>query len=104
MTRDTASKLKDYAFWLLAKREWSVVQLREKLEDKCEKMRSGHDRVNAVVEEFVEQGWVSDERFAQSFIRDQISKQNGPIKIKFNARKYGLDAELLDNKLEELYS
>lgn len=97
-------KLRDYGLTSLGKRELSVAMLRKKLEVKAAKLNLENSEDLAVImAEFIEKSWVSDDRFAESFLRDQIMKQNGPIKIRFNSLKYGLDRDLLDEKIEAFY-
>lgn len=68
----------DGALRLLARREYSQFELGQKL------LAKGHDenQVRVVLGQLVEQGYLSDDRFAEAFIRTRRAKGIGPLRIR----------------------
>ena len=93
--------LKSYALRILARREHSVYELKNKLLTKFPDQKK---EIGNLIEEFIANDWVSDARFCEAFIRDQILKKNGPQKIKMKLREKGIDAELADEKMKQIYT
>ncbi len=88
--------LRHKAFEYLARREHSVVELRQKLS------RFGDaEEINSVVEQLTEQGHQSDERFAEQVLRARFNQGKGPVRIKHELRQHQVDAELIDQLLSE---
>lgn len=79
----------DYACRLLARREHSVGELRRKLETKW----PGEDSNTTVIDQLVEEGSLSDRRFAAAFVRSRVARLQGPRKIR---------AELLRRSVSDL--
>jgi regulatory protein len=86
---------------LLGRREYSVSKLREKLQ---KLFPEKSEEFSSLIEEFIERDWVSDTRFSEAFIRDQIIKKNGPQKIKQKLRQQGIDDDLITTCLLSVYS
>lgn len=82
----------DRAVRLLAQREHSLRELREKL------ARKGADEAIAarVVEDLRERGLQSDERFAESFVHSRLNRGHGPIRIRQELSQRGIPDELAD--------
>ncbi|GHA09437.1 hypothetical protein GCM10008090_19310 [Arenicella chitinivorans] len=81
----------------LAMREHSVQELREKL---VRKFELNLDVVDAVLDQLVEDGYVSDERFAESYVRARRNKGVGPVKIKSELYRKGVSDHLIADYLE----
>lgn len=81
----------------LYRREYSRWELQNKLLAKAFDIEDIHIALN----ELNEQGYQSDERFTDNFLRWRIGKGNGPLKIKMELRQRGIAesviARLLDN-------
>ncbi len=92
-----ADGLLDTALRLLAGREHSLRELRTKL-----KLR-GHpaSAIEAVLEELAARGLVSDERFAEAFLRSRLERGQGPLKIRAQLRERGVAPGLIDAALGE---
>lgn len=74
------------AFYYLGRREQSQHELREKLLAKgCDP-----DSVEALLQEFIEEGYQSDERMTSALIKDSIGKNHGTVRIFHNLKKHGL--------------
>jgi regulatory protein len=80
----------------LARREHSSHELRKKLE------KAGIDTVVVaeVVGELQRQGLVSDERFAEAFVRYRSGKGFGPQRIEMELNERGVDRALISLALE----
>jgi len=83
---DDVKAIKVSALRYLARREYSRVELYRKLSQKF----SAVDAIQAVLDELKEQGYQSDTRFTESFIRAKANAGNGPFKIKIELREKGI--------------
>lgn len=74
------------AFYYLGRREQSQHELREKLLAKdCDP-----DSVELLLQEFIEEGYQSDERMTSALIKEGIGKNYGTIRIFQSLKKHGL--------------
>ncbi|MFT7388713.1 MAG: regulatory protein [Candidatus Endobugula sp.] len=83
---DEVKAIKVSALRYLARREYSRVELYRRLSQKF----SAADSIQHVLDELRTQGYQSDSRFTESFIRAKISAGNGPFKIKIELREKGI--------------
>lgn len=83
---DDVKAVKVSALRYLARREYSRIELYRKLSQKF----SAADAIWSVLDELRDQGYQSDTRFTESFIRAKISAGNGPFKIKIELREKGI--------------
>jgi len=94
------SDLRAHAMRLLARREYSVRDLRDRL---CAKW-PGQDGISRLADELVEalvmEGSLSDERFVESFVRSRLQRSQGPVKIRAELRKHQIPMDLVDAALE----
>ncbi|MGI9283705.1 MAG: regulatory protein RecX [Endozoicomonas sp.] len=79
---------------LLARREHSFHELREKLV-----YRYSYADPVPVLEQLKEEGLQSDERFLESYIRSRSAKGYGPVRIRSELRRKGLNDELVSEFL-----
>ncbi len=88
---------------LLSRREHSQKELLDKL-----KLRGMNlDQARQVIEKLAQQGWQSDSRFAESFIRQRIKKGYGANRIAYELQQKGvadfdIEAVLADMELDWL--
>jgi len=82
--------LKARALRYLARREHSREELKRKLAVHAEE----GDDVDALLEELVKRGWLSDARFAEQSIRAK-ARRFGPLKLAQQLRAKGLDEETI---------
>ena len=87
---------RDVALQLLARREYSRVELARKLQQKS----FDGDEIEACLDALAEQSLQSDARFAESFVRSRIARGQGVIRIKGELRQRGIDQETLTAALE----
>ncbi|MBS9403176.1 regulatory protein RecX [Halomonas sp. TRM85114] len=80
---------RDDAIRLLSRREYSRHELVERLAAK------GHDpaAIGECLDDLAERGLQSDTRFAESFVRSRIQRGQGPMKIRIELERRGIDRE-----------
>jgi regulatory protein len=101
-SRPDPGELRERALRLLARREHSRLELARKLE------QAGFVRedIAPLLGEFEEKNWLSDRRFAQSWVADHRAKA-GSVKLAYELRQRGVpesivEAVLGDNRDSEL--
>lgn len=94
----TGTRLRSYAFAVLTRREYSKVDLIEKLALYAQ----NKEEVIELVEELARENYQSDQRFAEMLLRSQIRKGKGPNSVKTALRVKSLDQELLHEDIREV--
>ena len=97
MTREKKPiDLREQALALLARREHSRTEVARKLE------HAGHDKdeVATLLDDFEARNWLSDRRFAESYVADHLAK-SGPVKLAFELRQRGIDGSIIEAVLAE---
>ncbi len=81
---------------LLTRRDHSKKEIQDKLSLK------GFERsqVSEVIDELSVQNWQNDSRYAESYARVRSQKGFGPVRIAFELRQQGIDAEVVDHVLQ----
>ena len=82
---------------LLARRDFCSGELREKLGAQGFEAAT----VRGVVDEFIERGYLNDERYARQFVAYHAERGHGPLRIQRELAQRGLDAALIDEALAE---
>jgi regulatory protein len=82
---------------LLARREHSTLELRDKL------LARGfeNDEIMSALQTLSREGLLSDERFTESFIHSRVERGSGPVKIRAELRQRGVTDEVIANWLDE---
>ena len=80
------------AIQILTPREHSVHELRLKLL----KRNIEHDKIEAIIAYLIELNYLSDERFAEAYVAERIRKGDGPLKIRSNLQKRGVDRSFVE--------
>jgi regulatory protein len=90
--RDGLEEVREAGLRLLARREHSAKELRQKL------MTRGHppELIDAALAELAQERLLSEERFAEEFIRARRERGFGPLKIRAELRERGIDDSLAD--------
>jgi regulatory protein len=88
--------MRAFAYRLLGRREYSVRELSRRIRQKWPQAEGIGDLVDALAEENL----VSDERFAESFVRSRIARHQGPLKIRAELRAKGVADPLISSELE----
>jgi len=92
--------VRDYALKVLSKKEYSVQEFAQKL---AVKFPEKTQERSEILKEFAEKKWLSDERFTQAFIHDQVlSTKSGPQKIIGKLRQKGIPKFTAENMLAEI--
>jgi len=86
------------ALRLLVRREHSQRELRFKLE------RREYDAavIEAVLAQLLDEGYLSDARFAEVFVRSRHERGVGPLRIRAELRERGVDDPLVEAAFREL--
>lgn len=92
---ETGNEAKNAAIYLLARREHSRKELETKLAARSELID-----LDLVLDDLIDCGYQSDQRFTESFIRMRASQGQGIIKIRFELQRKGVDAELIARSFE----
>ena len=88
------TQLRRAAMDLLARREHGRAELRRKLWRRVSEVDPSV--VDCVVDGLVDDGLLSAHRALSSFVRERIRRGQGPVKIRFDARHRGFDADAVE--------
>ncbi len=90
------SEMRAFAYRLLGQREYSVFELGQRIRRKW----PGAPDIGDLLDALVNENLVSDERFAESFIRSRLQRHQGPFKIKAGLRSKGVSDTLISRQLD----
>lgn len=84
---DQFKSIRDVSLRLLASREHSRVELKNKL------LSRGFDsvRIEQVLDQLIDQDCLSDQRFAEAYVRYRIEKGYGPNRIAYDLHQSGIE-------------
>ena len=88
---------KSVAVRLLSRREHSAFEIRDKLH----KRDFDEKEIDQAIIELQQGGWLSDERFAEAYIRMRQQKGFGPIRITIELNERGVNESIVDACLHE---
>ena len=100
---------------ILAGREHSIDELRQKLKRKLIQRNTSNDdnhlsdtgqlelNIEILLEQLVDDNLLNETRFTECFIRSRINKGSGPVKIRHELVKRGISNELTNDYLESSY-
>lgn len=91
------NEMRAFAYQLLGRREYALVELAARLKRKW----PDADGIDELVGQLEEENLVSDERFAESFVRSRVQRHQGPLKIKAELRRKGIGDALISTSLNE---
>ena len=86
---------KSVAVRLLSRREHSAFEIRDKLQ----KRDFDENEIAQAIVELQQGGWLSDERFAEAYIRMRQLKGFGPVRIAMELNERGVDECIVDEYL-----
>ena len=89
-------ELRERALRLLARREHSRVELTRKL---GQAGFAQHD-LEALLDEFEEKNWLSDRRFAESYVADHRARA-GSVKLAYDLRQRGVSDAIIEDVLSK---
>lgn len=85
-----------YIIWLLARRSYHSVQLREKLK----KRGASPPEIEKILTQLKEQKFINDDQYIQSYIRDQLArKPQGIRKLRARLLQKGIKGPAVDRHL-----
>ena len=93
---DLQAQVRDRAWMLLARREHSVEELRQKLVQRGFESQA----VDSVLADLKERGDISDVRFAETMISHRAKSGYGPAYIRQKKRKKGITSDLVASALD----
>jgi len=95
MTPDSPPTPRDDAIRLLARREYAAAELLTRL------VARGHEPAvaEAAIARLAEEGLQSDARFVEHFVRSRIQRGQGPVKVRAELGRRGVDGELIGTAL-----
>ena len=80
---------------MLARREHSRKELLTKLSQRFEQ----NDLVTEILDEILQEGLQSDQRFTESFVRLRVQRGQGPVKIRYDLGQKGVESGLIDDAM-----
>ena len=95
MKAQSRPSVRNKAMDLLARREHSEQELRQKL--KTREYES--DEIEEALQRLIEDGLLSDGRFAESYVNHRVNAGLGPMKIRFELRQKGISDEMAETCL-----
>ncbi len=91
----TEKQLYQYALKCLARREHSSKELHHKLQLRSE----DNDSIAATLQQLIAKKLLSDERFADSYVRMRLTRGYGPVRIRLELQERGIAAEVISSLL-----
>ena len=98
MQNGVATQIRNTALGYLARREYSLMELRNKL---LAKKNWPMEQINLVLEQLTEDNLLSDRRYAEMYIRSRSSKGFGPDRIALELQQKGINSGLVQEILEQ---
>ena len=92
-----AKSLREMAMDMLARREHSAQEVRQKLLAK----EVEADNVEQVVQDLIKDNLISDERFTEAFVNQRINRGSGPLKIRAELRQKGISDAMIAEFINE---
>ena len=89
------TSVRNKAMDLLARREHSAHELRQKLKSR----EFDLDEIAAAIDSLQRDKLLSDERFAESYVNQRFNAGVGPLKIRYELRQKGVSESLTDEFL-----
>ncbi|HWT29364.1 MAG TPA: recombination regulator RecX [Methylophilaceae bacterium] len=97
LTTKPVISLRERALGYLSRREYSCKELAQKLSAYAEP----EDDVPALIEDFKQRGWLSEERYAEQIVHARKSKF-GSMRVAHELREHGVAEELVEQALAEV--
>ncbi len=91
---DAAALLEQSCTWL-SRREYSVHEIRRKLQD-----RASPGLCDQVVQSLLDQGALSDDRFAESLCRSRYNAGKGPLRILVELKRHHIAVQTIERVME----
>ena len=92
-----AKSLREVAMDMLARREHSAEEVRQKLKAKDFELAE----IESVIGELIDDNLINDARFTEAFIIQRINRGSGPLKIRAELRQKGISDAMIAGFLNE---
>lgn len=86
----------DYVLGLVAKKEYSVLEVRRKLSS-----RYPEEIVEKCLKYCIDRNYVSDERFAKMYVRFRFHGNYGPVRIRYELKEKGICESIAEESLSD---
>lgn len=90
-------EIRKRALDLLSRREHSEFELRKKL---LGKDAAAHT-VDEAIEDLKRNNFLSDDRYAEAYVRSRIGRGDGPLKIRHELSRRGVSAVLIEHHMDQ---
>ena len=90
--------MRAFAYRLLGQREYSLKELVNRISRKWPQVND----IELFVCQLSEENLVSDERFAESFLRSRVQRYQGPLKIRAELRGKGVADSIISDALDTM--
>jgi regulatory protein len=90
------NEMRAFAYRLLGRREYSLAELANRIRKKWPEAEGVGDLVGQLAEEDL----VSDERYAEVFVRFRVQRHQGPLKIRSALRSKGVADSIIATAME----
>ncbi|PID66797.1 MAG: hypothetical protein CR975_01145 [Gammaproteobacteria bacterium] len=97
MTGHSHNHAYQYCLQLLAQREYSQLELRQKLGQQAFEAQT----IDECLTQLIKDNYQSDQRFAEIFCRKRINQRHGRKKIQYELKQKGIDDSLSTSVLAE---
>lgn len=87
---------KSVAVKLLSRREHSAFEIRQKLAQRD----FGESEIAQAITELQQGGWLSDERYAEAYVRMRRNKGYGPVRIAMELKERGVNDAVVEHYLQ----
>ena len=94
----SANEMRAFAYRLLGRREYSILELSNRISRKWPQAND----IEYVISQLVEENLVSDQRFTASFLRSRVQRHQGPLKIRAELRGKGVPDFVISDALESM--
>jgi regulatory protein len=99
--KEKVAAIREQAWRYLARREHSIKELSQKLARK----NFTPALISFLINDLKTKDYLNDQRYARQLLNDEINlKKNGPLLIKGNLLKKGIEINLTNELLDELYT
>lgn len=95
---ETLDDVRNRALTLVAKREYNSHTLSTKLTQ----LGAPIDCIDTVLSDFIERRWIDETRYCELFIRAQLNKGHGLMRIKQEAQQKRIPSDVLNKELGTL--
>lgn len=94
----STSDIKLAAMRYLVRREHATSELKRKI---LRKFSGCEAAIDAEIKMLAEEGFQSDQRYAEQMVRNGVFRYHGPVRIRAELHQLGISEELINNAMDE---